>query len=80
MILKKIDSVGRLVIPMEIRNTLNWKTNDEIELINQDDKLILKKHYSKLKSCCICNSDKNLQQFKDKFICSNCLKEIQNYY
>lgn len=80
MILKKIDSVGRIVIPMEIRNTLNWKTNDEIELINQDDKLILKKHYPRVKSCCICGSDKNLQQFKDKLICGNCLNEIQNFY
>jgi len=47
MIIKKIDSVGRIVIPMELRNSLGWKSNDEIELCEQEGKLILTKHIIK---------------------------------
>lgn len=73
MIIKKIDSVGRIVIPMEIRNTLNWKSNDEIELISKDDSLILKKHYPKQNVCCICGSNKKLINFSNNFVCQDCI-------
>lgn len=72
MIIKKIDSVGRIVIPMEIRNTLNWKSNDEIELISQDGSLILKKHYPKKNVCCICGSDSKLVSIGNTFVCKDC--------
>lgn len=79
MILKKIDSVGRIVIPMEIRNTLNWKTNDEIELQCKDDILFLKKHLKIEDQCCVCGSKKQLISFKNKFVCKDCLQEFKNY-
>ena len=62
MITKKIDSVGRIVIPMELRNSLGWKSNDEIELCEQDGKLILTKHIIKQGQCAICGS-------KEKLLC-----------
>lgn len=76
MIIKKIDSVGRIVIPMEIRNSLNWKSNDEIELINQDNGLLLKKHYPKLKVCCLCGSLNNLITLKNDCICKRCISTL----
>lgn len=44
-IVRKIDDLGRIVIPKEIRKTLNVKSNDDIEIIADDNKIILKKYY-----------------------------------
>ncbi len=44
-IVRKIDDLGRIVIPKEIRKTLNIKSNDDIEIIADDNKIILKKYY-----------------------------------
>ena len=76
MIIKKIDSVGRIVIPMEIRNVLNWNSGDEIELINQDNELILKKHYPKLKVCCLCGRKNELIELKNDCICKECISSL----
>ena len=44
-ITKKIDSVGRIAIPRDIRRSLRWMDGDEIEIISNDDNtLLLKKH------------------------------------
>lgn len=41
---RKIDELGRIVIPKEIRNNLNIKINDEMEIIVENNNIILKKH------------------------------------
>lgn len=43
-IVRKIDDLGRIVIPKEIRNTLNVRNNDELEIFIEEDKIILKKY------------------------------------
>lgn len=76
MIVKKIDSVGRIVIPMELRNSLGWKSNDEIELCEQDGSLILTKHIVKQGQCAICGKKENLFSIEGINICSDCAKII----
>lgn len=49
-IVRKIDELGRIVIPKELRKTLNIKNNDDIEItILEDNKILLQKYY-RLKS------------------------------
>ena len=43
-IVRKIDELGRIVLPIEIRNTLDIKAKDSIEIFVDDDKIILKKY------------------------------------
>lgn len=76
MITKKIDSVGRIVIPMELRNSLSWKSNDEIELCEQDGKLVLTKHIIKRGQCAICGSKEKLLSIEGINICLNCAEKI----
>jgi transcriptional pleiotropic regulator of transition state genes len=76
MIIKKIDSVGRIVIPMELRNSLGWKSNDEIELCEQDGKLVLTKHIIKQGQCAICGNKEKLLSIEGINICLNCAEKI----
>lgn len=48
-IVRKIDDLGRIVIPKELRKILNFKNNDDIEIKIVDNKIILEKYY-RLKS------------------------------
>ena len=64
--IRKIDELGRIVIPMEFRNFNNWNPGDNIEIIENEDEIILRKHIDK--ECKKCN---NGVHKKDKY-CSNC--------
>lgn len=76
MIVKKIDSVGRIVIPMELRNSLHWKSNDEIELIEKDDCLVLKSHIIKQGRCAVCGGREKLLSIDGINICLDCAEKI----
>lgn len=72
-IVRKVDPVGRVVIPMEIRRTMGLKYGDPVEIIAEKDQIILKK-FSEV--CTFCSQGKNLKTFKGKKICASCLKKI----
>ena len=59
-IVRKIDELGRVVLPIEMRKTLNLQIRDEVEIQMQDKTIVIK----------------NLQQFKGSWICSDCLQEL----
>lgn len=52
-IVRKIDELGRIVLPIEIRNTLDIKPKDSIEIFVDDDKIVLKKYQP---SCIFCGN------------------------
>lgn len=68
--IRMLDKLGRLVIPMEFRKANNWNHKDEIEIVENDNELILKKHKSI--HCKNCNA---IISKNDKY-CSNCGKNI----
>ncbi len=73
-ILRKIDGLGRIVIPMEIRNKLNIAENDPLEIHVEGTSIVLKKYEP---DCTFCGSSKNVVEFKDKIVCEKCLKELK---
>lgn len=73
-ILRKIDGLGRIVIPMEIRNKLNISENDPLEIHVEGTSIVLKKYEP---DCTFCGSSKNVVEFKDKIVCEKCLKELK---
>ena len=74
-ITRRIDELGRIVIPMELRNKLNIAEKDTLEIFVDGSSIILKKYHS---TCTLCGNDKLLVPFGDKLICSKCREKISN--
>lgn len=74
-IIRRVDELGRVVIPIEIRNQFNIVEKDPIEIYVDGSSIVLKKFEP---NCIFCGSTKNLIEFKDKLICENCSTNIAN--
>ena len=72
-ILRKIDGLGRIVIPMEIRNKLNIAQNDPLEIHVEGNSIVVRKYEP---DCAFCGNSKNVVEYKGKNICEKCVKEI----
>lgn len=73
--IRSLDSLGRIVVPAEIRMTRNIDIGDPIEFfILNDNTIILRKYTST--ECTFCRSHDHVTYYKEQFICSSCLKEI----
>lgn len=72
-IVRKVDELGRVVIPIEIRNKFDIKEKDPIEIYVEGSTIILKKFEP---NCIFCGNSKDLVEYKDKLICSKCSKKI----
>ena len=72
-VLRKIDGLGRIVIPMEIRNKLSISQNDPLEIHVEGNSIVLRKYEP---DCTFCGSSKNVVEYKGKNVCEKCIKEI----
>ena len=73
-IVRKVDELGRIVLPIEMRRTLNIEEKDSLEIYVEDDNVILRKYQA---TCIFCESTKNLINFNNKNLCPECLKKIK---
>lgn len=73
-IVRKIDTLGRVVIPIELRRTLGIDIKDSIEIFVDDENIILKKYNP---ACFFCDNATGLQSFSGKNICTECLSKIK---
>jgi len=75
-IVRKVDELGRIVLPMELRKTLKIDIKDPLEIFVNGDQIILKKYQPK-DACVFCgNCEDNAYKFFDKPICSKCCEEV----
>ena len=72
-IVRRVDELGRVVIPIEIKNQFDIAEKDPIEIYVDGTSIVLKKFES---NCVFCGNTKNLVTYKDKFICDDCSKKI----
>lgn len=72
-IIRKIDELGRLVLPSEMRNSLNINEKDKIEMVLNGDTIVLRKAES---GCIFCNSKKRLMVFDNKIVCEDCARKL----
>ncbi len=73
-IVRKIDELGRIVLPIELRRTLDIAEKDAVEIYVDKDTIILKKYKS---SCVFCNNAEDVVDFKGKCVCPECLAQIK---
>mgnify|MGYP001132964172 CR=1 FL=1 len=72
-VVRKIDELGRIVIPIELRNKLGISEKDPMEIFVEGSNIVLKKFDT---HCIFCGSSKKLVEYKDKLICSKCAKKL----
>ncbi|WP_271811268.1 AbrB/MazE/SpoVT family DNA-binding domain-containing protein [Clostridium beijerinckii] len=72
-IVRKLDPLGRIVIPKEIRKVLGINDGDSMEIIKVDNEVVVRK-YSK--GCIFCGSDKSISKFRDALVCGECKKAL----
>ncbi|MBQ6117441.1 MAG: AbrB/MazE/SpoVT family DNA-binding domain-containing protein [Oscillospiraceae bacterium] len=73
-IVRKVDELGRIVLPIELRRTLDIAEKDALEIYVEGSAIILKKYRP---SCIFCDSNKDIRTFKGKNICPKCLRELK---
>jgi len=73
-VVRKVDELGRVVIPIELRRNLGIEEKDPLEIYVSEDMIVLKKYES---NCVFCGENGKLTVFKGKNICGNCLKQLK---
>ena len=73
-IVRQVDELGRIVLPIEMRRTLDIGEKDALEIYVEGSSVILKKYKP---SCVFCDATKDITVFKGKNICPKCLKELK---
>lgn len=72
---RKVDELGRIVIPIEMRRTLDIEEKDVLEIYVEGDKIILSKHET---ACVFCGSTKDVANYKSKNVCLDCVRELKS--
>ena len=72
-VVRKVDELGRIVLPIELRRTYNIEEKDALEIYVDGDSIILKKYEP---ACIFCGNAKNINNYKGKNICVECKAEI----
>ncbi len=73
-IVRQMDSLGRIVLPIELRRTLDIAQKDSLEIYVEGDQIILKKYEP---TCVFCGNSRDIISFKGKNVCPDCLKELK---
>lgn len=74
-IVRKVDELGRIVLPIELRRTLDIEIKDSLEIYVDDSRIILKKYEP---TCIFCGEGNNVINYQDKNICKDCLEKLKN--
>lgn len=72
-IVRRVDELGRIVLPIELRRTLGIDVKDALEIFVDGNQIVLNKYEP---ACIFCNSANDIVNFKGKNICRQCLKEL----
>ena len=73
-ILRRVDELGRIVLPVELRRTLEIADRDLMEIyMDEHNCIVLKPHRD---SCIFCGGMKDISTFRDKSVCGKCLREL----
>ena len=73
-IVRPVDPLGRVVIPVELRRNLGIKTDDSMEVFVDGEYIMLKKYEP---ACIFCGNMKDIQPVRGKNICRDCLDEMK---
>lgn len=72
---RKIDELGRIVLPSELRQNMDINVKDSLEIFIDGDRIILQKYQP---SCLFCNNVDDIVYFNDKRVCKECVAKLKN--
>lgn len=75
--IRKLDNLGRIVLPVELRRTLGLGIHDTLEILVDDDTIILKKYHP---ACIFCGDARDVVSFDGKLVCRHCLEKLKELY
>ena len=74
-IVRKLDDLGRVVIPVEMRRQLNISEKDALEIYLEDEAIVIRKHHLE---CIFCGSVRDVKQFKGRNVCAMCIESLKD--
>ena len=75
-IIRKVDELGRIVLPIELRRVLDIAEREKLEIYMENDRIILQKFEP---SCIFCQSSQGLVAYKGKNVCQTCVRSMSRY-
>ena len=72
-IVRKVDELGRIVLPIELRRTLDIAEKDSLEIYVDGNSIVLKKYQP---ACIFCDDARDVINFKGKNVCASCAREL----
>ena len=74
-IVRKIDRLGRFVLPVELRKTLGLALGDTLEIFVEEDRIVLERYVPR---CIFCGGTDRIASYRDKNVCLGCAGELGN--
>ena len=74
-IVRKVHALGSIVLPIELRRTLDIDIKDSLEIYVDDSKIILKKYEP---TCVFCGESNDIITFGEKTVCKDCIEKLKN--
>ncbi len=72
--MRRIDELGRVVLPIELRRTMNLSVRDPVEIFIEGESIVLRKFEA---ACLFCGGGHQLTTFRGKQICAECLRQLK---
>ena len=73
-VVRRVDELGRIVLPIEIRKTLDINPKDAIEIFTDNEKIVLLKYQP---ACIFCNDVNDVVYFNNKRVCRACVEKLK---
>ena len=75
-IIRRVDELGRIVLPIELRRNLDIAEKDELEIFLQEDTIVLRKYEP---TCIFCGAAEKLIKFRNKVVCQDCVNSLLDH-
>lgn len=76
-IVRKVDELGRIVLPIELRRTLDIEEKDSLEIYMDGPSIVLRKFQP---ACIFCDNEKDIIEFRGKNVCPKCFQEMSTSF
>ncbi|MCA1833764.1 MAG: AbrB/MazE/SpoVT family DNA-binding domain-containing protein [Actinomycetota bacterium] len=73
---RKVDDLGRIVLPSELRKSFDIREGDLVEIAVEEDRIVLQK---RREACAFCRGTDGLRRFREHQVCANCLAELKSF-